>query len=228
MNLTLEDLRNPTIAKITNIVEYTILTVHLLFVPIIIFVILMNSKKIKVYRWYLINTVVWNAAAGVGAIFLGYSILNPGIIFLFNSIFENAVNNLNIWYIVAEIYLFCVLNTGIGVVLAVFYRLLILLNFLEVSAYMEKKKIMVPIYSSILAIFIFMIYYIMDVRREYVLSDENYFEMHKRFPLLEEELRGRKFLCKTHGSRDSMGARRTVVESCKKVLNERLFGCPNG
>uniref|UniRef100_A0A914CTV8 Uncharacterized protein n=1 Tax=Acrobeloides nanus TaxID=290746 RepID=A0A914CTV8_9BILA len=196
MNLTLEDLQNLTIAKITNIVEYTILIVHLIFVPIIIFVILMNSKKIKIYRWYLINTVFWNAAAGVAAIFLGYSILNPGIIILFNSIFENAVNDLNIWYIVAEIYLFCYLNTGIGVALAVYYRLLILLNFLRVSAYMEKKKIMVPLYSSVLAIFILLIYYVMDVRRGYVLSEENYLEMYKRFPLLEEELRGRKFLCK--------------------------------
>ena len=225
MNLTLEDLQNPTIAKITTIFEYTIITAHLLFVPIIIFVILMNSKKIKVYRWYLINTVFWNAAAGVAAIFLGYSILNPGIIILFNSIFENSVNDLNIWYIVLEVYIFCVLNTGIGVALAVIYRLLILLDFLEVSAYMEKKKIMVPLYSSILAIFIFIIYFVMDVRRGYVLSEENYFEMYKEFPLLEEELRGRKFLCKIHGFRDGMG---TAVKSCKKVLNKILFGWPNG
>ena len=142
--------------------------------------------------------------------FLGYSVLNPGIIFIFNSIFENAVNDLNIWYIVAEIHLFCVLNTGIGVALAVYYRLFILLNFLEVSAYMEKKKIMVPLYSSALAIFIFIIYFVMDVRRGYVLSEENYFEMSKRFPLLEEELRGRKFLCKFHG---------TVGQNRKKLTN---------
>src|ERR1700744_3566724 len=100
MSLTLEDIYNPTIAKITTIFEYTVLTVHLLFAPIIIFVILMNSKKIKVYRWYLINTVCWNASAGMAGLFLGYSILNPGIIVIFNSIFENAVNDVNIAYIV--------------------------------------------------------------------------------------------------------------------------------
>lgn len=188
-NLVLENLYNPSAAFVSEIVTDTLLVIQLLCAPVIIYAIFRKSQEMKIYRFYLLNTIIWNTIVEISLFLTAPTILCPYPYVLINSIFEHDVD-IDLWYILFEISVFCQLNLIFAMVLSIMYRLCHLLH----NNFTNKMLEILDKWSGLIggcligqSIGFILVFTMFEMRRHYVLS-ESYFElMAEDLPILKTE-----------------------------------------
>ena len=96
-NFTLSDFYNPTIISITKILMDLACLFQVFVVPFILYAVITN-KNMKIYRWYLVNEIVWNSLLVFCFAFVSPSMFGVYPIVLVNSFFEYWFD-INSWYV---------------------------------------------------------------------------------------------------------------------------------
>ena len=94
-NLTLSDFYNPEIISITQIFMNLAFVLQVFMAPFICYATIKNAQM-KIYRWYLINEIVWSWLLGFCYAFASASLLGVYPIFLISSFFEHWLD-INSW-----------------------------------------------------------------------------------------------------------------------------------
>ena len=96
-NFTLSDFYNPTNISITKILMDFACLFQVFVVPFILYAVIKN-QNMKIYRWYLVNEIVWNSLLVFCFAFVSPSLLGVYPIVLVNSFFEYWFD-INSWYV---------------------------------------------------------------------------------------------------------------------------------
>jgi hypothetical protein len=195
-NYTLEDVYNPTAASIIKIFFDATFLLDLIMLPFILYAII-KSKKMASFRWYLVNSILWNTLLEL-LLFVGSPIpLGVYPVILITSMFEHIVD-LNIMYTILEFGAFCILNWVLGLMMSIGYRLIHLLNLTTYMPFLEfinkpwALKVAIGLFQVPILAFIYLGFEIF-LRRRFVLN-ENIQYLLTEAPFLEDLLRNRKVL----------------------------------
>ena len=96
-NFTLSDFYNPTTISITKILMDLACLFQVFVVPFILYAVIKN-QNMKIYRWYLVNEIVWNSLLVFCFAFVSPSMFGVYPIVLVNSFFEDWLD-INSWYV---------------------------------------------------------------------------------------------------------------------------------
>ena len=86
-NLTLADFYNPLVTSISTILMNLAFLLQVFMSPFIFYAIIKNSKM-KIYRWYLINEIVWSSLLVFCYAFTSLTLFGVYPMLLINSFFE--------------------------------------------------------------------------------------------------------------------------------------------
>ena len=127
MNLTLSDVYNEQAVMVSRIFENIFALFQIFMAPLLFYVTMTQSKQMKIYRFYLMNTVIWNTIGEIFLALISPAILSPYTCIIFNGLLANYFS-VDILYRLFEIFLFYFFNAVIGVILSLLYRVFTLLN----------------------------------------------------------------------------------------------------
>ena len=84
MNLTLSDVYSEQAATVSRIFEIIFVLFQIFMAPLLFYVTMTQSKQMEIYRFYLMNTVVWNTIAEILLALTSPSLLSPYACIIFD------------------------------------------------------------------------------------------------------------------------------------------------
>jgi hypothetical protein len=126
LNLSLSDVYNQGATTFYKLSFEIVTCFQLLVLPFLIYIILTQSKKMRTYRWYLLNTILWNTLMEITQCLTCPMILSPfPLIFFSGPLYFLDMSTL---YYSFEILLYCAASMCIGAIASVGYRIATLLD----------------------------------------------------------------------------------------------------
>jgi hypothetical protein len=180
---------------VSKIYMDTLFGLHVLMLPFIIYVILKNSKSMPTYSYYLLNEIFWNSL--LMCLFAAISPIYSGVYFMFlvNSSLESLFD-IHIWYNIIEFNAYVFLNMIFAMCASIYYRAF---HFLDLTGYVKlvnliDRPLFLVITMTIFQVFDILVVVAIELGRNNVLSQQNYDNLVKDDPVLEEWLINRKVI----------------------------------
>ena len=172
MNLTLSDVYNEPAATVSRIFENIFALFQIFIAPLLFYVTMTQSKQMKIYRFYLMNTIVWNTIAQIILALTSPAVLSAYACIIFNGFLANFLS-VDILYRLCGIFLVSVLNVCISIYLSVFYRLFTLLNMTKMMDLFGNWKFFFGLLSIGQLLGLCCIYLFESIK-PFIYSQENY------------------------------------------------------
>lgn len=197
-NYTLDDFYSPYVISFTQIIMNAGFILEFIMLPFVVYAIVKKSRMMKIYRWYLLNGVIWNASL----VFL-YGVVNPVLsgtfpILLINSFFEYWFS-IDVWFYITECAIFCLINTAAGLSITIGYRVIHLLNltqYVRLLEVIDNAWFFGCVFAGIQCAGIGVTYVIFGERKDDALKEKNYKDILEVAPFLENIFRTRRIIGK--------------------------------
>ena len=120
-NLTLADFYNPTVISITKVIMDIAFVFQIMMLPFILYAIIKKSGKMEIYRWYLLNEIIWSSL--LAFCFASYSPALLGVypMLMVNSFIEHWFG-IEIWFTMTDFCMYCLINTVTSLSFTIGYR----------------------------------------------------------------------------------------------------------
>jgi hypothetical protein len=193
MNLTLSDVYNEPASMVSRIFENTFVLLQIFMAPLLFYVTMTQSKQMELYRFYLMNTVVWNTIVEITLALISPAFLSPYTCIIFNGFLVNFFS-VDILYRLFEIFMFGSINTVISIIFTLLYRLFTLLNITKMIDLFGNWKFFIGLLSIGQLLGLFCIY-LLESFKPFIYSQENYMNIIQELPFLDEELIMQRTIC---------------------------------
>ena len=183
---------NSSVIIATKTIDFIAWTLQIIGTSLLTYIIA-RTKKMEIYRWYLINELVWRMLADTTLLLASPSILSPYFYILINSVFENYLS-LDGWTIVLELLLLFAFNLLLSICLSTAFRICSLLNITKIIELMSKPKNIVVLVLTFQVMLIALLYFGLESRRSIIIEQSLHHNGTEE--IFDNELQGRKVLCK--------------------------------
>ena len=193
MNLTLSDVYNEQAAMFSRIFDNIFVLLQIFMAPVLFYVTMTQSKQMEIYRFYLMNTVVWNTIAQIILALTSPAFLSPYLCVIFNGFLTNYFS-VDILYRLFEFCIFGLICGVVSIFLSVFYRLFTLLNMTKMMDLFGNWKFFFGLLSIGQLLGLCCIYLFESIK-PFIYSQENYKNIIEELPFLDEELIMQRAIC---------------------------------
>lgn len=192
MNLTLYNVHNEPVSM-GQIFEILTALIQIIMAPILVYVIMTQSKQMGIFRFYLINLIVWNTMNEIILAIISPTILTPYLCIIVNGFFADFLS-IDISYRMMESLYFVILNIILNILLTALNRFFTLLNITKMIDLFDKWKFLLGAFA-IEQCLISLIIYTIDSLKAGTFSEENYNIIMKEMPFLDKELVMHRMIC---------------------------------
>jgi hypothetical protein len=191
MNLTLSDVYNEPAAMASKFSEHLAALFQIFMAPLLLYVIMSESKQMGIFRFYLMATIFWNTIGEILLALLSMALLSPYLCIVSNGFLANFFG-IDILYRLYEFLFFATINGLLCVVLCVFYRLFTLLNMTKMIDLFGNWKFFCGLLTNGIFLGLLTIYLLESVK-PFVYSQEN--DIIEELTFLDQELIMNRTIC---------------------------------